>query len=153
MTIVTAGPEHATVLAALINRAYEVERFFVEGDRTNPAGVREAMGRGQFLMAATEAGEIAGTIFVEVAGGIASFGMLAVSPEHQQRGIGRRLISQAEQHAREAGASTMEILVVNLRTDLLPRYRRAGYVPAGEAPYVHRPVTRPCHFIRMAKTL
>ena len=47
----------------------------------------------------------------------------------------------------------MEILVVNLRDDLFPRYERLGYVAVGQAPYVHRPTTRPCHFIRMAKTL
>ena len=82
-----------------------------------------------------------------------SFGMLAVDPSRQGAGLGRRLIDAAEQHIRDAGGRAVDIHVVNLRTDLLPRYRRRGYVDIGTAPYVHRPTIQPCHFVVMRKRL
>jgi GNAT superfamily N-acetyltransferase len=79
--------------------------------------------------------------------------MLAVRPDAQGRGLGGRLIAEAEARAARAGASVMDIKVVNLRTDLLPRYTRMGYVATGTEPYDHRPVLQPCHFILMEKGL
>jgi GNAT superfamily N-acetyltransferase len=79
--------------------------------------------------------------------------MLAVRPDAQGRGLGGRLIAEAEAWAARAGASVMDIKVVNLRTDLLPRYARMGYVATGTEPYEHRPVLQPCHFILMEKGL
>jgi GNAT superfamily N-acetyltransferase len=154
MNITRAGFEHAEALSALVNRAYEVERFFVEGDRTSPDDVRAAMAAGTFLMVVGHDGSLAGAVFVELVGdGRASFGMLAVAPSLQGQGLGRKLIHAAEAYAREGGATTMVIKVVNLREDLFPRYVRLGYVRVGEEPYVHRPILRPCHFITMEKAL
>lgn len=153
MQIETARPEDAPAVASVVNAAYQVERFFVQGDRTSPDDVAAAMARGRILVVRGDDGRIAGTIFIEVDGPTASFGMLAVDPAAQGQGLGRRLIAAAEDHARQAGATAMEIDVVNLREDLFPRYERLGYRPVGEAPYVHRPTIRPCHFIRMRKAL
>ncbi|MCC7008303.1 MAG: GNAT family N-acetyltransferase [Acidobacteria bacterium] len=153
MQITPARPDAAARIADLVNRAYEVERFFVDGDRTSLDEVRTAMARGTFLTAVDESGGLVGAVLVDVTGRSASFGMLAVEPARQGEGVGRRLVDAAERCAREAGAATMEIRVVNLRADLLPRYARLGYAPVGEAPYVDRPVRRPCHFILMAKAL
>jgi hypothetical protein len=48
----------------------------------------------------------------------------------------------------------MEIRVVNLRTDLIPRYERLGYAETGAIePYEHRPTIRDCHFVVMRKAL
>jgi GNAT superfamily N-acetyltransferase len=79
--------------------------------------------------------------------------MLAVDPLRQGLGVGRRLIDAAEDHTRRAGCRSVEIQVVNLRTDLLPRYRRLGFVDIGTAPYVHRPTIQDVHFVLMRKTL
>ena len=35
-----AGTDDAEVLARLVNTAYEVEQFFVDGDRTNAEDIR-----------------------------------------------------------------------------------------------------------------
>ena len=56
----------------------------------------------------------------------AYFGMLAVAPAAQGRGLGRALIEAAEAHARREGAGAMDIRVVSLRTELFPFYRRFG---------------------------
>ena len=50
----------------------------------------------------------------------------------------------------------MELTVVNLRTDLPPYYRKLGYVEVGEEPMPEEwasRINRPCHFIRMARSL
>jgi GNAT superfamily N-acetyltransferase len=153
MEISIAEPEEADALADLVNASYEVERFFVAGNRTSAEDVRASMAQGTFLVTRDPAGRIIGTVLFAIDGSTASFGMLAVDPRFQRLGLGHALIEAAEARAREGGAVTMSILVVNVREDLLPRYRRLGYVPVGVAPYVHRPTLRDCHFIRMEKTL
>jgi GNAT superfamily N-acetyltransferase len=152
MEIRRAREPDAPLIARLVNAAYEVEGFFVAGDRTSAAAVREAIDRGTILVAA-DAGAILGSVFVEIRGPAAYFGMLAVDPAAQGQGIGRLLIAAAEEHARNRGSHLMEITVVNLRRDLLAFYARLGYTEIGTAPYEHRPVLQPCHFIRMARPL
>jgi len=148
-----AGPPDAAAIARLVNRAYEVERFFVQGDRTSPDDVRTLLGRGVFILAMNEQDSLQGCVHVHVSGAGGRFGMLAVEPGAWGQGIGRRLIDAAEARAREGGAEMMTIEVVNLRTDLFPLYEKLGYQRAGTAPYVHRPVIQPCHFVVMTKQL
>jgi GNAT superfamily N-acetyltransferase len=143
----------AVDIAALINRAYEVERFFVSGDRTNADEIRRLTTAGTFLVLHDEGGDLLATVYTTVRDGRGYFGMLAVAPEAQGRGLGRRLIAEAERRARLAGARWMDISVVNLREDLLRFYERLGYRPTGTAPYVHRPVIQPCHFVTMSRRL
>src|SRR5262245_44825492 len=154
MTIRRGRPADAANIAALVNTAYEVERFFVEGDRTSAADVVRQMGEGTFLVGEASDGTVAGCIFVEIASRAAAFGMLAVDPACQGQGLGRRLVDAAESHAGDAGGDSMEIRVVNLRTDLFPRYERWGYaLTGGTEPYDHRVTIRDCHFVVMRKPL
>jgi ribosomal protein S18 acetylase RimI-like enzyme len=139
-------------IVAIVNDAYRVEAFFVGGDRTNPGEVRMLIEAGEFLVA-EEADRIVGCVQVAVRNGRGYFGMLAVPTTAQGRGIGRRLIAEAEQVARNAACPAMDIKVVNLRTDLVPLYDSLGYVATGTEPYVHRPVIQPCHFVTMTKRL
>ena len=144
--------EDAATIARIVNEAYEVERFFVLGDRTTPDDVVAHMRQGVFLVAA-EGDRLLGSVYVETDDERGTFGMLAVEPSRQGAGLGRRLIDAAEDHIRQAGGRSVEIQVVNVRTDLLPRYRRLGFVDVGTAPYVHRPTIRTVHFVVMRKTL
>ena len=140
-------------LVRVINLAYEAERFFVLGDRTDEADVRREMASGTFLVAAAGSLPPVGCVHVRVGGDVGTFGMLAVDPAHQGHGLGRQLIQAAERHAAGCGGRFMEILVVNLRDDLLRLYRRLGYGETGVQPYVHRPTIQPCHFVIMRKSL
>ena len=151
--IAQAGPADSSDIAALINRAYEVERFFVLGDRTSTDRVRAAMATGRFLVHRSDAGVIDGCVFVEIEGRTGKFGMLAVDPSGQRQGLGARLIEAAESDAQAAGCTRMAIRVVNLRTDLIPRYQRLGYVETGREPYDHRPTVQDCDFVVMEKAL
>lgn len=70
------------------------------------------------------------------------FGLFAVSPRLQNGGIGRKVLAEAERHAREGmGAARMEMTVVWLREELIAWYVRRGYaVVEGERrpfPYEH----------------
>ena len=152
-TIRRARPADARAIATLVNTAYEVERFFVEGDRTSATAVGALMGDGVFYVGIDDHPALVAAVFVDVRGAVGSFGLLAVHPEARGQGWARRLIEAAEAHARDTGATEMEIQVVNLRTELFPLYERFGYTRRGMAPYVNRPVVQPVHFVLMRKTL
>ena len=144
--------EDVGVLFALINRAYEVEKFFVEGDRVSHAKVVELLSQGVFLIG-EDAGAQAACVYVEIAGNRGYFGLLAVDPGRQGHGWGRTMVEAAEQHARAAGCVAMDISVVNLRAELPPFYHRLGYTETGTAPFTDQRATQPCHFVLMSKPL
>lgn len=146
----------AETLAALISLAYRVEDFFKIGDRTDAAEVRDKMTRGAFILLLDDEDRdrIAGSVYVTTHDEVGYFGMLSIDPARQGRGLGTRLIAEAENYCRRAGCTTMELEVVNLRTELPPYYRRFGYVESGTRPFTESERTsQPCHFIVMSKPL
>jgi len=141
-------------LVALINAAYEVEKFFVTGDRTSAADLRSRMQRGQFLIVESKPEGMVGCVFVAVHGADGFMGMLSVLPASQGHGLGRALSIAAEEHCRSHGCTEIEIEVVNLRTELPPYYRKLGYRESGERPFPDAErLTQPCHFVVMRKRL
>lgn len=151
-SIRVARPGDTAAIVALVNEAYRVESFFVQGNRVEAPEIRELTSAGELLVAEQD-GQVVACVHVSVRGEGGYFGMLAVHPRVQGQGVGHRLIAAAEARGREAGARRMDIKVVNLRTDLLPLYQRLGYLAIGTEPYTHRSVLRPCHFILMTKLL
>jgi len=142
-------------LMALINQAFKVEAFFIEGDRLSPEDTRAYFKKGRFLLA-DENSALAGVIYVELRSDRSYFGLLSVNPDLQKTGLGRRLIAAAEEFAREMGAHHMDITVVNLRNELPPFYRKLGYTEDGTEPVRPDMIPRllqPCHFIKMTKPL
>jgi GNAT superfamily N-acetyltransferase len=153
MTTRLATPAEAPTLAALISLAYRVEDFFKIGDRTDADDVRARMASGAFIVVEDERG-MAGCVYVTVHGDVGYFGMLSIDPARQGQGLGSRLIAAAESYCRDAGCHTMELEVVNLRTELPPFYRRFGYVESGTRPFSDTErASQPCHFIVMTKPL
>lgn len=159
----------AAALTDLVNRAYAIEAFFVEGPRTTADEIAALIGSGGFLVldhAGGHAGGIAAAVLYRGPGehdGVpplgadhglgAYFGMLSVLPELQSRGLGRRLVQVVEARAEATGAASMRLRVINLREELRRWYTSLGYREVGTTPYTHRAVKRPCHFIEMAKPL
>ncbi|MDB4957266.1 MAG: GCN5-related N-acetyltransferase [Myxococcales bacterium] len=141
----------APALAELVNRAYAVESFFVDGHRTNVDEVARLTERATFLVLEQRAvASLAAAVCIEPSG---YFGMLSVSPDCQGRGLGTRLVSIAEAMGEAMGVDAMTLQIVNLREELGRWYRSLGYREVGTAPYEHRPVKRPCHFVKMRKSL
>jgi ribosomal protein S18 acetylase RimI-like enzyme len=140
-------------LACLINSAFRVELPFIEGDRTNPDGVRAYMEKGKFLLAEDAAG-LAGCVYVELRGDRGYLGLLGVEPARQGSGLGRKLMDAAERHFRQAGCVAVDLRVISPRTPLPTFYRHLGYVETGTAPFAPGiPVKVPCRYILMSKNI
>jgi N-acetylglutamate synthase-like GNAT family acetyltransferase len=142
----------AQALAELVNRAYAVEVFFVDGDRTDAAEIKALLARGTFIVLEHKGG-LAAAVYVDPAGAQGYFGMLSVQPEMQKHGLGTRLVRIAEAMCEAAGAEVVTLRIINLREELARWYRSLGYREVGTSPYEHRLVKQACHFIEMRKSL
>ena len=166
---VTVGPDRAEselrvrvaaaadcgALAALINSAFAIEKF-LEGERTDEEQLKAMMQKGQFLLGCDGAGRLVASVYVEVRGARGYFGMLAVHPQHQKNGLGTKMVGAAEEYCRGKGCSAMDLVVLSLRPELPPLYRKLGYAESGvEEFHPPRAFVGPaeCHCIVMSKEL
>lgn len=139
----------------LINSAFRIaEEFFCFEDRITLEEVERLFTTGTFLIAEIDR-VLAGCVYVELRSDDRSYlGLLSVDPAQQQGGLGSLLMTAAENHCREWGSRFMDILIVNIRTELTPFYQRRGYVETGTLPFPPEVETKqPCHFITMEKPL
>jgi GNAT superfamily N-acetyltransferase len=149
----TAREGDADAIARLVNKAFLVEQFFIERDRTNPATVRGLMEKGKFLLA-EDAPTLVGCIYMELRGERGYFGMLSIDPSRQGMGVGHQLVNTVEKYFRDAGCKFSDLKIVDVRTDLHTLYHRWGYVDTGTAVYDDPTPTKiPVHFIVMSKPL
>ena len=77
----------AFAVTNLINLAFQVEKFFIDGDRITLAQVESLMSKGEFLLFENEGG-LAGCVYVEPRGDRAYLGLLSVDPGLQGSGAG-----------------------------------------------------------------
>ena len=140
-------------LAALINAAFRVEQPLIDGDRTNPDGVRTYMQKGKFLLAEDAAG-LAACVYVELRGDRGYLGLLGVDPPRQGTGLGRKLMDAAENYFRDSGCRAVDLRIVSARTPLPAFYRHLGYLETGTASFAPDvSVKVPCHYILMSKSI
>jgi predicted N-acetyltransferase YhbS len=152
-TLREAAPADAERIAALVNRAFLAESWFKSGDRTNPSQVRELLSKGIFLLLEVEARLLA-CVYLEPRGDRVYLGMLSVEQDVQGRGIGSRMMHEAEEFARRAGHVAIDLRIVHLRKELPPYYRKLGYLESGtEAAPDFPGVKVPIHFVLMSKPL
>jgi GNAT superfamily N-acetyltransferase len=149
-----ASPADAAKITSVINSAFRIaEDFFIDGNRITQTEVEQLLGKGAFLLAETD-DNLDGCVYVELRGERSYLGLLSVDPARQQGGLGSLLMNQAESYCRERGSRFMDILIVSLREELPPFYRKRGYVENGTTPFPADIQTKlPCHFINMAKSL
>ena len=149
----TATEADAEALVSLINRAFEIELQFFDTERIDLAETLEHLKKGTFLLAESD-GRLAGCNYIELRGESSYFGLLSVDPGYQSRGLGRKLVDQAEDLCRGSGCSLMQIRVLNHRTELPPFYEKLGYSVAGIEEVEQVPSARvPYHFLVMEKKL
>ena len=125
MNLRPAKLDDSGAITELINKAFLVERFFVEHDRISEEEVRSLLSRGGFTLAESDL-ELVGCVYFELRGERAYFGLLSIDPARQRTGLGKRLIAAVEEQARAAGCRFMDLQTVNLRTELPPFYRLLG---------------------------
>jgi len=150
-----ATAEDGPRVIALVNAAYAVEDF-LEGTRTDPERLAATMAKGTVLVAEVEGGGLVGTVYYEARGERGYMGMLAVEPARQGEGLASMMVREAEDRLRAAGCRAVDITVLSLRPELLPIYRRFGFVETGTEPFAYGRVFKEpmeCHCIRMAKEL
>lgn len=71
---------------------------------------------------------LTGCVLVRDEKSSAYIGMLAIRPEHQSHGLGRKLLEQAEEYARSTwAAATARMTVIVQREELIQYYERRGY--------------------------
>jgi len=149
----TAGDIPAIIL--IVNAAFAIESF-LEGTRTDEERMSAMMEKGQFLVGEDVSGKIFASLYAEMRGDRAYLGMLAVDPSLQGSGVGRQMASAAEEYCRQRGAKYLDIVVLSLRPELLPIYRKMGFVETGtEEFHPSRPLKEglECHGIVMTKNL
>lgn len=59
-------------------------------------------------------------------------GMLSVSPELQNSGIGKALLQKAEEHALSLNLPKIVMTVISIREELIAWYNRHGFIDSGE---------------------
>jgi ribosomal protein S18 acetylase RimI-like enzyme len=148
-----ASAADVPAIVTLVNRAFAIEKAFVDGERTSPEEIRQLLQKGMFLLADGEDGAPVACAYVEQRGYRAYLGMLSVDPVCQGRGLGRQMMDAVEQHCRGHRVRALDIRILSLRPELPPFYRRLGFVEEGTAPYANPLATRPGHFILMSKNL
>lgn len=148
-----ADESDGDALVLVINRAFNVEQPFFTTERIDLAETLEHFKKGTFIIA-EDGGRIAGCNYVELRADSGYFGLLSIDPDYQGRGLGRKLIEDAEEFCRRAGRSVIKIRVLNHRTELPPFYEKLGYTIAGIEEVEQVPSARmPYHFIVMEKPL
>ena len=131
-------------VVALVNSAYRgegsragwtTETDLVGGPRADEAMLRADIERpGSQIVVAESGREIVGCAHVtRITDGAAYFGLFAVRPAVQGKGVGRRLLAEAERVAREEWhLAALRMTVLDARPELLAYYGRRGYRPTGD---------------------
>ncbi len=142
-------------LAALVNRAFLIEAYFVDGDRITAAEIARLASRpSAALLGAFEDQTLAGCVLADARDGDRGYiGLLAVEPSRAGQGLGGELMTQAETHLRRQGCRTAYITVVDQRTELFPTYERRGYRRDGTTLPFSRETKVPCALVVLEKSL
>jgi GNAT superfamily N-acetyltransferase len=144
-------------ITRLINAAFVVERPIFDNDRIDDSGVRDYMTKGKFFLHLDPLHNAIACVYLEpnINDARCYVGLLSIAPEHQGAGLGRRILSQSEKFARDAGCHTIWLRTLSARIPpLRPYYERFGYklLEIIPLPPVFHPKI-PCEFVVMEKRL
>lgn len=129
MLIETATPDDAAEILALQKLAYQSEAALYDDDAIPPLvqtlDQMEADIRQQIVLKAVRDGRIVGSVRGYLREGTCHIGRLIVHPEHQNQGIGTRLMSAIERHFDTA--QHYELFTGDRSQRNLYLYRKLGY--------------------------
>jgi len=139
MNLELAALAQAEEICNLVNIAYRgdigwtKETDIVEGDRTTALEVKSTIQKNNsFFLVATQDDEVVSCICLEKEEDQASIGLFSVHPKFQGKGVGKSILSKAEEYA----FSTLQVnklvmVVVSQRIELISYYERRGYTKTG----------------------
>ncbi len=85
------------------------------------------------LLAAHSNDDLVGCVWLEpLSNELWYLGTLAISPHLQKAGMGREVLTMAEEWVKAHGARTVRMRVVNVRDTLIAWYVRRGYTLTGQ---------------------
>jgi ribosomal protein S18 acetylase RimI-like enzyme len=125
-------------------QGWTTEADLLEGQRIDPEVLAGDLRRPEsiVLLASTSGGDTSDAAASALIGcahlsrasaDTAYFGMFAVRPGTQGTGLGKAILAEAERRASaEWGAATVEMTVIEQRSDLITFYERRGYRRTGE---------------------
>ena len=167
--ITTASLQDVSFLNQLINSAYRgesskkgwtTEANILEGLRTTEEELTETiLNPKNTILKFAENDQIIGCVLLVQKEQQLYLGMLTVSPELQNSGVGKKLLQHAEIHAKDLGLPKIVMTVISVRDELIAWYKRNGYDDTGErepfpASDVHIPIAaEPQEFIVMKKRI
>lgn len=164
-TIRVATRDDLEALHPVIERAYRGdtarvgwthEADLLEGDRTSLKVLRAIVDDpSQRLLVAKLNGDTIGCVAVaDKDDGLAYLGQLCVEPKLQAGGLGKRLITAAENAARDHfAADRIEMTVIDSRAELIAYYERRGYEVTGEQRDFPIPLDPPLYMTVLEKPL
>lgn len=129
-------------LVRLINNAYRKNEsgawtteadLFSDDTRIDESGLDAVLQQPENHILKYESGDgnILGTVCLTEKKDCLYLGMLAVSPQHQGDGIGKKLLLAAKDFARRHGFPKIIITVISVRTELIAWYERFGFYRTG----------------------
>jgi len=140
--ITKATLQDIPALNILINSAYRgetskkgwtTEAHLLEGKRTNEEELTQTiLDPKNTILKFTENDKIIGSVLLVKKEHQLYLGMLTVSPELQNSGLGKKLLAEAENHAKTIGLSSIIMTVISVREELIAWYKRRGYVDTGK---------------------
>jgi ribosomal protein S18 acetylase RimI-like enzyme len=161
--------EDIVSLNTLINSAYRgefskkgwtTEANILEGSRTTEVELLDIIqDASHTILKYSDNGKIIGCVLLKVKANELYLGMLTVSPDLQNSGIGKKLLRQAEVFAVEMQLPKIVMTVINVREELIAWYNRNGYVDTGaREPFpvsdVFNPITKePLEFMVLEKII
>jgi ribosomal protein S18 acetylase RimI-like enzyme len=144
MSISIANENDIPALVALMDSAYRGEDakqgwtnesdLFIGTKRTDEATITSLMRKpgSVFLKFTNDSGEIEACVFLKKKGNRMYLGMFSVSPKAQGKGLGKKLLAAADEHAKQQSCTSLYMTVITLRKELIEWYERNGYRKTGE---------------------
>ena len=142
LQISIASLANAGAINALVNSAYRgvsskkgwtTEADLLDGTRIDEEAVKELLQKEDTtILLCLEENELLGCVELRKDNQKLYLGMLSVKPATQGKGIGKKLLMEAEIYAKSKNCAKIYMTVISVRKELIDWYVRHGYILTGE---------------------
>jgi ribosomal protein S18 acetylase RimI-like enzyme len=136
MNLELANSEQSQEIANLVNQAYRgeigwtKEGHLVSGDRVSSKQIEDIiLNKNSYLLITRDDVNIISCICIEEKDNNAYFGLFAVKPNIQSKGIGKQVLKLAEKYTKDIlELDKIKMVVISQREELVSYYERRGYI-------------------------